>query len=163
VHDLLVKSQAHSPFGLVTGYFCAIKFADSLVDPIHLLKYSFLHLQGFTVDDEEDLWASGVRNWDDALASDGLTSEQREALEQSAVALTDRNAVYFGDLYRAGERWRLLPDFENETAFLDIETTGLGGDSYLTSAEFLMHPDLRHTSEVTISINWSRIFIITNW
>ena len=71
-------------------------------------------------------------NWDDALASDGLTSEQREALEQSSAALTDRNAVYYGDLYRAGERWRLLLDFENETAFLDIETTGLGGDSYLT-------------------------------
>ncbi|HCI85615.1 MAG TPA: hypothetical protein DHV68_02085 [Dehalococcoidia bacterium] len=25
-----------------------------------------------------------------------------------------------------------MPDFENETAFLDIETTGLGGDAYLT-------------------------------
>ena len=132
-----MKSQAYSPVGLVTGYSCATEFADSLLDPIHLLKNSFLHLQGFTVVDEEELWARGVRNWDDALASDGLTSEQREALEQSAAALTDRNAVYFGDLYRAGERWRLLPDFENETAFLDIETTGLGGDSYLTMCGIL--------------------------
>jgi hypothetical protein len=63
-----------------------------------------------------------VRNWDDALASDALKSEQSAALEQFYAALTDRNAVDFSDLYRAGERWRLLPDFENETAFLDIET-----------------------------------------
>jgi uncharacterized protein YprB with RNaseH-like and TPR domain len=78
-----------------------------------------------------------VRNWDDALASDALTSEQSAALEQSAAALTDRNAVDFSDLYRAGERWRLLPDFENETAFLDIETIGLGGYSYLTMCGIL--------------------------
>jgi hypothetical protein len=45
-----------------------------------------------------------VRNWDDALASDALTSEQSAALEQSAAALTDRNAVDFVDLYRAGVR-----------------------------------------------------------
>jgi len=30
-----------------------------------------------------------------------------------------------------------LPDFENETAFLDIETTGLGSDSYLTMCGIL--------------------------
>jgi uncharacterized protein YprB with RNaseH-like and TPR domain len=30
-----------------------------------------------------------------------------------------------------------LPDFENETEFLDIETTGLGSDSYLTMCGIL--------------------------
>ena len=78
-----------------------------------------------------------MRNWDDALASDALKSEQSAALEQFYTALTDRNAVDFSDLYRAGERWRLLPDFENETAFLDIETIGLGGYSYLTMCGIL--------------------------
>jgi len=102
-----------------------------------LLKNSFLHLQGFSVDDEEDLWASGVRDWDDALASDQLNSEQKELLEKSSTALEARDAVYFGEQYRAGERWRLLPDFEDETAFLDIETTGLGGNAYLTMCGIL--------------------------
>ena len=97
-----------------------------------MLRNSFLHLPGFNVDDEEDLWSEGVQDWGDALGSDHLNDEQRLTLEESTMALEARNAVYFGEQYRAGERWRLLPDFEDETAFLDIETTGLGGEAYLT-------------------------------
>jgi len=102
-----------------------------------LLRNSFVHIQGFTIDDEEDLWANGVRDWDDALASDQLNAEQRQSLEISLAALAARDAVYFSEQYRAGSRWRLLPDFDDETAFLDIETTGLGGDSYLTMCGIL--------------------------
>ena len=102
-----------------------------------MLRNSFLHLPGVSVDDEEDLWAAGIRDWSDAASSDQLTEEQKTSLEESTRALDDRNAVYFGEQYRAGERWRLLPDFENETAFLDIETTGLGGESYLTMCGIL--------------------------
>ena len=97
-----------------------------------MLRNSFLHLPGFSVDDEKDFWAAGIRNWDDAFASDELTIEQKQSLEQSTEALDARNAVYFGEQYRATERWRLLPDFQDETAFLDIETTGLGGEAYIT-------------------------------
>ncbi len=97
-----------------------------------MLRNSFLHLHGFSVDDEEDLWASGVRNWGEALDSDQLSTEQKESIEESAAALDRRDAAFFNEQYRARERWRLLPDFEDETAFLDIETTGLGGDAYLT-------------------------------
>jgi hypothetical protein len=63
-----------------------------------LLNNSFLHLQGFTDDDEENLWESGVRNWDDALASGGLTGNQRDELLQCSAALINRDAVYFGDM-----------------------------------------------------------------
>jgi len=97
-----------------------------------LLNNSFLHLPGITVDNEEDLWAAGVKNWDDAIASDLVSDAQKESLAQSSDALTARDAIYFGERYRAGERWRLLPNFQDETAFLDIETTGLGGEAYIT-------------------------------
>ncbi|MBN4064193.1 ribonuclease H-like domain-containing protein [Dehalococcoides mccartyi] len=102
-----------------------------------MLQNSFLHLNGISVDDEEDLWSSGVRTWDDALTSDLLDSKQKTSLEKSVDAFEKRDAVYFGEAYRASDRWRLLPDFENETAFLDIETTGLGGDTYLTMCGIL--------------------------
>ena len=102
-----------------------------------LLKNSFLHLQGISVDDEEELWARGIRNWDDGLASDDLSPKQKLSLEASVAAHEKRDAKYFGEQYKAGERWRLLPDFEDETAFLDIETTGLGGDAYLTMCGIL--------------------------
>jgi hypothetical protein len=41
---------------------------------------------------------SGVRNWDDALASGGLTGNQRDELLQCSAALINRDAVYFGDM-----------------------------------------------------------------
>lgn len=97
-----------------------------------MLKNSFLHLPGFSVDDEEDLWGSGVRDWGDALDSDRLDDDHKRAIELSSEALENRDSLYFNEQYRAGERWRLLPDFADETAFLDIETTGLGGEAYMT-------------------------------
>lgn len=102
-----------------------------------MLRNSFLHLPGFNVDDEEDLWAEGVHDWDDALWSTSLTDDQKSSLEESQRALDAQDASYFDKQYRAGERWRLLPDFADQTAFLDIETTGLGGDSYLTMCGIL--------------------------
>lgn len=101
-------------------------------DRPRLLKNSFLHLPGLSIDDEEDLWAAGVKDWSDALASDHVDARGKQALRRCAAALDRRDSVYFGKKYRPGERWRLLPDFAGETAFLDIETTGLGGDSYIT-------------------------------
>ena len=97
-----------------------------------MLKNCFLHLPGFSIDDEEDLWAAGVKDWSGAMASDRVDAGQKKALRSSARALDRRDSVYFDKKYRPGERWRLLPDFADETAFLDIETTGLGGESYIT-------------------------------
>ena len=84
-----------------------------------LLTNSFLHLPGFNVDDEEDLWAAGVKDWSGALSSDHVDVQQKKALRRSISALNKRDSVYFGEKYRPGERWRLLPDFADETAFLD--------------------------------------------
>ena len=101
-------------------------------DRPRLLKNSFLHLPGLSVDDEEDLWAAGVKDWSDALGSDHVDARGKQALRRCVAALDRRDSVYFGKKYRPGERWRLLPDFADETVFLDIETTGLGGDAYIT-------------------------------
>ena len=101
-------------------------------DRPRLLRNSFLHLPGFNVDDEEDLWAAGVKDWPGAMASEHIDARGKQALRRSTAALDRRDSVYFGKKYRPGERWRLLPDFADETAFLDIETTGLGGEAYIT-------------------------------
>ena len=89
-------------------------------------------MPGISVDDEEDLWAAGVKDWMGAAASDQITDEQRQEIQLSSQALDRGDSGYFGDKYRASERWRLLPDFAEEIAFLDIETTGLGGEAYIT-------------------------------
>ena len=64
--------------------------------------------------------------------SDRFDDEQKQSIELSVAALDRRDSSYFGERLRTSERWRLLPDFADETAFLDIETTGLGGEAYLT-------------------------------
>ena len=97
-----------------------------------LLKNSFLHIPGFTIPDEEKLWRSGVNTWKQAINSRQLTSKQKTFLQQSTQALINRDSVFFNECFPINERWRLLPEFENETAFLDIETTGLGKDAYIT-------------------------------
>ena len=97
-----------------------------------MLRRSFLHLPGFTVDREANLWTLGIHDWDDAKASEQIDREGKRAIEKSESALVGRDAVYFNRLYPSSERWRLLPDFRDEIAFLDIETTGLGGEAYIT-------------------------------
>ena len=78
------------------------------------------------------MWGSGVNTWNQAINSGQLTSKQKIVLQQSTQALINRDSAFFNEHFPVSERWRLLPEFKNETAFLDIETTGLGKDSYIT-------------------------------
>ena len=78
------------------------------------------------------MWSSGVNTWKQAINSGQLTSKQKIVLQQSTQALINGDSVFFNECFPINERWRLLPEFENETAFLDIETTGLGKDAYIT-------------------------------
>lgn len=102
-----------------------------------MLNNSFLHIPGFTIYEEEELWASGVTTWAQAINSDRLDSKQVRFLERSTQALNERDSIFFNERFTARERWRLLPDFENEIAFLDIETTGLWKDAYITMCGIL--------------------------
>jgi uncharacterized protein YprB with RNaseH-like and TPR domain len=98
-----------------------------------LLTNSFIHLPGIDTSLEENLWTRGVTSWElleqDEIARDG---ELREAISESRERLAARDAPYFAERIPAHESWRLYAEFFAETAFLDIETTGLGGDAYTT-------------------------------
>lgn len=98
-----------------------------------MLNHTFIHLPGIDSATEESLWARGVTTWD-ALEQDEAGRERlvREAVDESRERLAARDAGYFATLMPSHESWRLYPEFWHETAFLDIETTGLGGDAYTT-------------------------------
>ncbi len=98
-----------------------------------MLKHSFIHLPGIDSSTEESLWERGIETWDD-LASDeiGQDPDVAAAIEESSAEFERRNAAYFSDRMPAHEAWRLYPDFIEETVFLDIETTELGGDAFTT-------------------------------
>lgn len=72
-------------------------------------------------------------SWDD-LEQDvaGRDPQLRDALHESKDKLHARDANFFADRMSAHETWRLYSEFYSETAFLDIETTGLGGEAYTT-------------------------------
>ena len=97
-----------------------------------VLRRTFLHLTGVGPVTEADLWRAGVRDWRELLERPvglGLSSERRSRLTAelaaSERALRDRDAAWFGRRLPEREHWRLYPEFARETAFLDIETTGL--------------------------------------
>ncbi|MGP8075303.1 MAG: ribonuclease H-like domain-containing protein [Thermoplasmata archaeon] len=97
-----------------------------------MLRATFLHLPGIGPATEVDLWQSGCRDWSDLRGrteSLGLTSPSRvrlaSELARSEQALTERDVGWFARRLPNREHWRLYPTFAPETAYMDIETTGL--------------------------------------
>jgi uncharacterized protein len=98
-----------------------------------VLRQTFCHVPGVGIKAEERLWASGVTSWD-ALGTEvvaGMTPRKREVLAQhvaeSRRQLEGKNPMFFAETLPSAEHWRLFPDFRDRVAYVDIETTGLGG------------------------------------
>ncbi len=97
-----------------------------------MLRSTFLHFTGVGPVTEAGLWQVGVLDWQElrcrastlGMGSNGTARLERE-IAASEGALRDRDAAWFGRRLPPREHWRLYPEFERETAFLDIETTGL--------------------------------------
>ena len=97
-----------------------------------MLRATFLHLPGIGPATEADLWQSGFRDWQDLFERPGslgvsaaTRARLRKELERSERALAERDAGWFARRLPNREHWRLFPAFAAETAYLDIETTGL--------------------------------------
>ncbi len=95
-----------------------------------MIRSTFLHLPGIGPVTEAELWRAGVRDWSELARADGLGSRAtgpsvRAAVDASERALARRDAGWFARRLPDAEHWRLYPAFGPETAFLDIETTGL--------------------------------------
>ena len=97
-----------------------------------MLRQTFCHVPGVGIKAEERLWASGVVSWDALGGSvEGVTARKREQLmrhvEESHRQLAENNPSFFAETMPAAEHWRLFPEFRDSVAYVDIETTGLGG------------------------------------
>lgn len=99
-----------------------------------MLENTFCHIPGIGEQAERRLWACGATSWatlnEETLKT--LKGKRRELVQQqageSAAQLSAGNAEYFSARLPAKQMWRMFPHFENSTAYLDIETTGLGND-----------------------------------
>ena len=98
-----------------------------------MLKHTFRHLSGIGPVKEARWWGAGICSWEQLASQAKLKPETSSGIEQSFERLACRDARFFGDSLPSSERWRVYPDFANDTGFLDIETTGLSaGDSVIT-------------------------------
>ena len=104
-----------------------------------MLPNTFCHLPGIGVRTEEKLWAAGVLDWDAFAQAHGLMTPHRHAqaaalIDESRERLAAGDAEFFAARLPAQEHWRLWPHFAQATAYIDIETTGLGrGFDHITS------------------------------
>ena len=94
-----------------------------------MLRSTFLHLPGVGPVTEAELWQRGLRDWSELAAVAPLRGASATALatavQASERALASRDVGWFARRLPSREHWRLYPEFAEETAFLDIETTGL--------------------------------------
>lgn len=105
-----------------------------------MLTHTFVHVPGLGAVSERRLWEEGVLTWEDALGLERLPPGVRGGgklatwLKMSVAQHARREARFFGQALPAGEQWRLFSEFRGEAAYLDIETTGLGGpDDHITT------------------------------
>jgi len=103
-----------------------------------MLENTFCHIPGIGAATEKRLWKAGITSWNQWREPISLRlpnsskMEVRDLLAQSSRALPD-NPSFFTSRLPAHEVWRIFPQYRETTAFIDIETTGLGEDADLTT------------------------------
>ncbi|NQW16374.1 MAG: ribonuclease H-like domain-containing protein [Chloroflexi bacterium] len=98
-----------------------------------MIENSFVIFPGIRHSDERHIWESGVTDWTDRPASSLEQWVAEPDLNAGRAALKNRDARHFANSLLGSDRWRLYQEFIDDSAFLDIETTGLSpGDSVVT-------------------------------
>jgi len=113
-----------------------------------MLERSFVLLKGVGPATERKLWAAGITDWEHFLASPegpGIGKKRKAALDAHLKALKKclehRNVAVLAEALPSSQRWRLYPDFREDAAFLDIETTGLDIPATVTMVGLFFHDE----------------------
>ena len=109
-----------------------------------MLQHTFVHLPGIGLKTERSLWQNGIHSWEFfhdehawMLTPFGQAKYKalRSRLEVCRERLCALDPAYFAGTLAPQHLWRLFADFRQCAAFLDIETTGLGGPyDHITTA-----------------------------
>lgn len=102
-----------------------------------MLTATFCHIPGVGSATERILWKRGITSWQLLLQNPDIIPrvsrhEVSRLLEESFRAL-DFDPLFFARLLKSKDVWRLFPHFRKSSAYLDIETTGLGVDAEITT------------------------------
>lgn len=107
-----------------------------------MLNHSFVHIPTIGLTTEKKFWTNGVRTMDEFIRSPPVfLSPSRQQtigkhIHMSMEKIQNGDASYFCKNLPTAEQWRLFKDYQDSTAYIDIETTGLGdyGDIITTIA-----------------------------
>lgn len=96
-----------------------------------MLQRTFQHIPGVGPFREKELWANGIRTWDDfPEAGTGVAISKktddvaREYIARAREALARRDLRTLAQLLPSREHWRLYPEFAQDAMYFDIETDG---------------------------------------
>ncbi len=104
----------------------------------NMLTHSFIHLPGIGAKTEENLWKAGIHNWHQwpgtaPVKLPNSSFSQLSRFVQTSLTELGNGPDFFSKNLPANEQWRLFSHFRERTAYLDIETTGLGPDAEITT------------------------------
>lgn len=97
-----------------------------------MLDKTYIHIPGIGRTTEQRIWGCGIKSWSDFLKNHDLVRLPRtkkrllfSEIEESIEKLDSGDHVFFARRLAAKDQWRAYPDFKENTAYVDIETTGL--------------------------------------
>ncbi len=98
-----------------------------------MIKNSFIFLEKIKRKGEENIWKQGIKDWQDFLQHkevNGISTVRKQyydrKIREAQQALLDNDSAYFVGKLPSVEMWRLYDYFNEECAFLDIETDSVG-------------------------------------
>jgi len=103
-----------------------------------MLENTFCHIPGIGAATEKRLWEAGITSWDkwheplSVRLPNSSRIEITKLLAESGKALSN-DPSFFASRLPSHEQWRIFPQYRDTTAYIDIETTGLGEDADLTT------------------------------
>lgn len=115
-----------------------------------MLENTFCHINGIGEKTESRLWQAGVTDWRSWREVVGVSLSQRARMEipwifeQSLEALEENRPSFFSSRLKSGDVWRLFTSFRQSTAYVDIETTGLGDYADITTIALYDGEQVRH-------------------
>ena len=104
-----------------------------------MLQHTFCHIHGIGEKTERRLWDAGITHWHKWQEPIGVPLSKRSKMEipvifeMSLDALKNHDPLFFANRFASGDTWRLFTEFRPTTAYLDIETTGLGDEAEITT------------------------------
>jgi uncharacterized protein YprB with RNaseH-like and TPR domain len=101
-----------------------------------MLRNTYIHIQNIGATTEQRIWKSGISCWEDYMKDHNTLKLPRikkrlllSGVEESIEQLSIGNHLFFARRLPVSVQWRAYRNFKENTAYVDIETTGLSSQS----------------------------------